>query len=471
MASRRRSQRSPMPKRTTTMSKRLPSHDLACILIALLFCSAHPAAAPTTASILTQLVIYTSVWSAVAYRFATYAAPLNTSKLHVVRTTAEAWLITAGLAGLLDATLLGTSTTVIWQVCASTLVLMILTRSARFLTESHGDITGPLRVLLIGSEDRIRDLLEHAARNQNKLANLDVGGHIAFQNGADRVAHLPEPAGTLERVENIIAQTPVDTALVCPAQQSRPEEIQQAFEACDRMRLSARFLPPFLGIDKLENSSALSDGGVGLEFQSVPNRSIASAFKRTVDLVGASIGVALLFPVLLACALAIKLTSKGPVLYSQVRVGRHGQMFRCFKFRTMKTGTHKQQAKLRENSIQDGPAFKIPDDPRITRVGAWLRRYSLDELPQLFNVLLGDMSLVGPRPPIPSEVDRYEWWQRRRISVIPGLTCVWQVWGRNRVSFKRWVEMDLYYIDNWNLWLDLKLIAHTVRTVVRGTGM
>ena len=120
---------------------------------------------------------------------------------------------------------------------------------------------------------------------------------------------------------------------------------------------------------------------------------------------------------------------------------------------------------------QDGPAFKIPQDPRITPVGRLLRKFSIDELPQVLNVLLGDMSLVGPRPPIPTEVEKYSWWQRRRISVKPGLTCVWQVWGRNRVSFKRWVEMDLYYIDNWSLWLDVKLIAHTFRAVLAGTGM
>jgi lipopolysaccharide/colanic/teichoic acid biosynthesis glycosyltransferase len=137
----------------------------------------------------------------------------------------------------------------------------------------------------------------------------------------------------------------------------------------------------------------------------------------------------------------------------------------------MFAGAHAQQEKLRSASTQDGPAFKIPKDPRITSVGRVLRKFSLDELPQLLNVLLGEMSLVGPRPPIPTEVDKYTWWQRRRISVKPGLTCVWQVWGRNKVSFKRWVEMDLYYIDNWSLWLDLKLIAHTVRVVISGTGM
>jgi lipopolysaccharide/colanic/teichoic acid biosynthesis glycosyltransferase len=148
-----------------------------------------------------------------------------------------------------------------------------------------------------------------------------------------------------------------------------------------------------------------------------------------------------------------------------------GETFNCLKFRTMHVGAQSQQELLRKASIQDGPAFKIPEDPRITLIGRFLRKFSLDELPQLWNVLVGDMSLVGPRPPIPVEVEKYTWWQRRRISVKPGLTCLWQVYGRNRVSFKRWVEMDLFYIDNWSLWLDLKLIAHTFRVVLGGTGM
>ncbi|HEX5054538.1 MAG TPA: sugar transferase [Planctomycetota bacterium] len=198
---------------------------------------------------------------------------------------------------------------------------------------------------------------------------------------------------------------------------------------------------------------------------------VAALAKRCVDLVGASVGLLVLLPVFVACALAVKVTSRGPVFFRQTRVGKNGADFVCLKFRTMRVGAHAHQELLRRASTQDGPAFKVPNDPRVTRIGRVLRKFSLDELPQLFNVLVGDMSLVGPRPPIPSEVAKYSWWQRRRISVKPGLTCVWQVYGRNQVSFRRWVEMDLYYIDNWSLWLDAKLLAHTVGAVLRGTGM
>ena len=201
------------------------------------------------------------------------------------------------------------------------------------------------------------------------------------------------------------------------------------------------------------------------------NRPLGRFAKRTVDLVGAAIGVLALLPVFIACALTIKLTSRGPIFFRQRRMGRDGAPFNCLKFRSMRVGAEQQLDLLRPASIQDGPAFKMPDDPRVTWIGRWLRKYSLDELPQIFNVLLGDMSLVGPRPPLLSEVAEYEAWQLRRLSIKPGLTCIWQVWGRNRVSFDRWIEMDIAYIDNWSIWLDIKLILHTVPALVRGSGM
>jgi lipopolysaccharide/colanic/teichoic acid biosynthesis glycosyltransferase len=177
-----------------------------------------------------------------------------------------------------------------------------------------------------------------------------------------------------------------------------------------------------------------------------------------------------LSPLLALIALAVRLTSPGPVLFRQIRLGLHGRPFRILKFRSMVQDAEKVKAQLLHRTVTDGIAFKMSDDPRITPVGRILRRFHLDELPQLWNVLVGDMSLVGPRPLPPLEAKGNEWWHRRRLSVPPGLTCFWQVRGDHRMPFRQWAELDLAYIDGWSVWLDLKLIASTVSAVVRGKG-
>ena len=205
--------------------------------------------------------------------------------------------------------------------------------------------------------------------------------------------------------------------------------------------------------------------------------SVASHFayriiKRSLDLVGAGFILLILSPVLLIVALLVKLTSPGPVFYPWNVVGRDGRPFRGFKFRTMVQNADDLKAQLVHENEMNGPVFKMKNDPRITPVGKVLRKYSIDELPQLWSVLKGDMSLVGPRPAGPHEWDKYEPWQRRRLSLTPGITCLWQVNGRNRISdFDEWVKLDLYYIDNWSLWLDIKILCRTVLVVLRGTGM
>ena len=195
------------------------------------------------------------------------------------------------------------------------------------------------------------------------------------------------------------------------------------------------------------------------------------AIKRTIDVVGAIVGLLVALPVFVAAAIAIKIYDRGPLFFKQERIGEGGRRFYFYKFRSMCTDAESQKASLAAINELDGPVFKVKKDPRVTPVGRFLRKYSLDELPQLLNVLRGDMSLVGPRPPVPDEVARYSWWQRRRISVRPGLTCVWQVSGRNKVSFDQWMEMDMFYIDNWSLWMDFKLMVQTMPALVKGTGM
>ena len=193
-------------------------------------------------------------------------------------------------------------------------------------------------------------------------------------------------------------------------------------------------------------------------------------FKGIIDYVGAALGLIILAPVFLIITILIKLTSPGAIFFYQERCGLNGRHFLVRKFRTMHKHAEEERKLLEKDNEMDGPVFKIKNDPRISPIGHFLRKTSLDELPQLINVLRGEMSLVGPRPPIPAEVEQYQLWQRRRLSMKPGITCIWQVSGRNDISFEKWMNMDLEYIDNWSLLLDLKLLFLTIKEVTVGGG-
>lgn len=193
--------------------------------------------------------------------------------------------------------------------------------------------------------------------------------------------------------------------------------------------------------------------------------------KRMFDVLASSILLLLLSPILAIAALCIKFTSEGPVFFLQERVGLNKRRFKIFKFRTMVPGAERMITELEDRNEVTGPVFKIKNDPRITPVGKFLRRASIDELPQLINVLKGDMSLVGPRPlPVRDYKGFSEDWQRRRLSVRPGITCLWQVHGRSSIGFDQWMRLDIQYLDEWSLWLDLKILARTIPAVLKGSG-
>ena len=195
----------------------------------------------------------------------------------------------------------------------------------------------------------------------------------------------------------------------------------------------------------------------------VKNHLIYLFIKRLMDIMGASIGIILTAPIMLVIAILVKLEDpNGPILFSQIRNGEYPKTFKMYKFRSMYVDAEERLEEIMHLNEQSGPAFKIKDDPRITKVGKFIRKTSLDELPQLFNVLKGDMSLVGPRPAIPREVEQYTPYQRQRLLVKPGLTCIWQVSGRNNIGFDEWVDLDIKYIKTRNLWLDIKLILLTI---------
>jgi exopolysaccharide biosynthesis polyprenyl glycosylphosphotransferase len=210
---------------------------------------------------------------------------------------------------------------------------------------------------------------------------------------------------------------------------------------------------------------------VASEIHELPRSRADRATKRAVDVLGSMLGLVLLAPLFLLAVIAVKLTSRGPVFFVQRRCGLGGGIFRFYKFRTMVADAEERRVELERHNEVSGPAFKMTRDPRITRLGAWLRKLSIDELPQLWNVLKGDMSLVGPRPPTVDEVERYSARQAQRLAVIPGITGLWQVSGRNTIAeFDRWVDLDLEYAESWSLWLDLKILVKTVHVVVLARG-
>ncbi len=212
------------------------------------------------------------------------------------------------------------------------------------------------------------------------------------------------------------------------------------------------------------------DGMPLLSFATTPTSQIQLMAKRALDVALSSLLLLLGLPVVTLIAGLIKLTSGGNVLFRQTRCGLNGRFFTIYKFRTMVEGAEDRRRELLHLNEMKGPVFKLRSDPRVTWLGRFLRRFSLDELPQLWNVLRGDMSLVGPRPPIPEEVAQYQRWQRRRLAMKPGLTCLWQISGRNNIDFERWMQLDLEYIDSWSPLLDLKILVKTIPAVLSGRG-
>ena len=202
--------------------------------------------------------------------------------------------------------------------------------------------------------------------------------------------------------------------------------------------------------------------GIELKFENKQNLKVYEICKRTIDIIGAGLGLILLSPIIAVVACAVKVTSKGPIFFSQKRVGKNGELFEMYKFRSMVVNAEELKGNLEDQNEMSGPMFKIKDDPRVTKVGKFIRKTSIDELPQLWNVLKGDMSLVGPRPSLPKEVEQFDNWMFKRLTVRPGLTCYWQVSGRNNIDFEDWMKLDCRYVDERNLWIDIKLIFKTV---------
>ena len=295
-------------------------------------------------------------------------------------------------------------------------------------------------------------------------------GFVRENQSDDESGFSPDQIlGTLEDIPDIVEHNPVDEVIFALGRQQldRLENLLLGLEEQGiRTRLALNLFPHARARVEVGTFDELPV----LTYSTTPSSELALLSKRALDVGISLVLLAVAWPALLIIAAALKVVDGGSILYRQTRCGLHGRRFTLYKFRTMVEDADRQQEKLAHLNEMTGPVFKLRSDPRVTRVGRLLRRLSLDELPQLWNVLRGDMSLVGPRPPVPQEVSAYERWQRRRLSMRPGLTCLWQIHGRNEIDFDRWIELDLEYIDNWSPLLDLKILAKTIPVVLTGRG-
>lgn len=276
--------------------------------------------------------------------------------------------------------------------------------------------------------------------------------------------------GELGGLRGILTEERVDEIIVCLPVDTRFSDITKIVQHARDLGIVVRLMPDFEDGTLLRNLHIEEFEGEYVVTLFREQMLVQLLFKRMMDAALSLAVLIVLGPLMALVALLIKLTSPGPVLFVQNRVGMNQRQFKLYKFRSMVADAEERKFALAHLNERDGPAFKIENDPRITPIGRFLRKTSIDELPQLFNVLSGEMSLVGPRPPLPDEVKEYEWLFRKRLSVKPGITCIWQISGRNHVSFDRWMQMDHEYIENWTLLLDLKILLKTIPAVLFSRG-
>jgi len=376
-------------------------------------------------------------------------------------------LVVAGAIALLPAAIPGFANdlsvrrflAVLWP---GTILLRLAMPTARVLAPDE-----PEDVLVVGTGA----LGRHTAcqlRDQERLRGAFY--YLSFPDGA-RGDDLPGTwLGTSDDLERVLGERAFQEVYIAGSSLRHGSAMQAAIRVCERLGVPFALPASHFRFDRARpaDTRAITDGYV--HYLSVEHKPRQMAIKRVLDVLGSTGALLLLSPLFVVVALLVAITSPGPILFRQRRVGRYGRLFNMLKFRSMVADAEALRPGLTRQNEQSGPVFKIRDDPRITRVGRILRKYSIDELPQFINVLRGDMSIVGPRPPVPSEVARYEAWQRRRLSVRPGITCLWQVSGRNEISFEEWMYLDMQYIDHWSLVEDIKLILKTVPVVVTGRG-
>ena len=328
------------------------------------------------------------------------------------------------------------------------------------------------QVVFVGTDAHAMGLARDIESHQ------ELGCRVVGFVGGDEAA-VGKPVGpgltwpvltSIENIKAFLEKGSVDEIIICLSLKEGFNDIFRVFELCRELGVVVRLIPRESDLHVLSRLQIESFGDFRVVTFFRERLLLQLLMKRIMDVVISGIMLLVLSPLMLTIGAIIQFTSPGGVFFVQERIGMNRRKFKLLKFRSMCADAEARKKDLVAANEMDGPVFKIKNDPRVTPIGRFIRKTSIDELPQLINVLKGEMSLVGPRPPLPSEVDQYEWLHRRRLSIKPGITCLWQVNGRNTVTFRRWMEMDKEYVENWSIWLDIKILARTLPVVLLRHG-
>ena len=409
-------------------------------------------------------------WVVSAFGLGLYRIAIRRSDLEKMKVVLETSILLSLFLGFLSFALkLAWSRPLIGLFAAYQALLLL---SARLVVMLRSRLARPAaarrHILIVGNSEKARAMGELISRYRDW--GLRILGYVTANGKSDGTQRSDQVLGTIDDLSEIVQNHVVDEIIFVGQSREDLGCFDDVLNICKEQGIKTRVAVDIfpakvsqLSMDFLENVPILT-------FSTTPDHALSLFVKRAMDVILSAAILVVSLPLMVIVGLLVKLTSKGPIIYRQVRCGLYGRKFVLYKFRSMNEGAEDVLWEIKHLNEMDGPVFKMRNDPRVTPLGRFLRRSSVDEWPQFWNVLKGNMSLVGPRAPLPEEVKEYTRWQRRRLSVKPGITCLWQVSGRNEIDFHEWMKLDLHYIDNWSLLLDLKILLRTFPVVLLGRG-
>jgi len=411
-------------------------------------------------------------WAIVAFSLGLYRISIRKSGWEKVKIVLESSILLGLFLGFLSFALkLDLSRPLIalfmiYQAFLLSGVRLATTIRSRKKSRGHASVSRR-NILILGNKARAREMGEVISKYSDW--GLRILGYVeTYPTSGD--GSNGDVLGSIRDLPKIIEDHVVDEIVFVGSSMKDFEHFDEVLEICREQGINTRVAADIFPAKISKVSMEFLESVPLITFSTTPDHALALLIKRAMDIVISLVLLIILLPFMAFFGLLIKLTSKGPMLYRQMRCGLYGRKFILYKFRSMKQGADDVLWEIRHLNEMDGPVFKMRNDPRVTPFGRFLRKSSIDELPQLWNVLRGEMSLVGPRAPLPEEVREYSRWQRRRLSVKPGITCLWQISGRNEIDFHEWMKLDLHYIDNWSLLLDIKILLRTFPVVLIGKG-